>query len=61
MPRGKMLYPRCPAGLDMAEWRKFLDLIEHHKQRATINRATAGQPARGIQPPLGSRPNSMAG
>lgn len=36
-------YETCPQGLDWREWRKFLDLIEHHKQRATINRAPIGR------------------
>lgn len=66
MPRGKLTHPITPAhlteqGVTRKEYCAFLDLVEHHKARATINRAPAAQPARGIQPPLGARPNSTAG
>lgn len=66
MARCPLKHPTTPAsltnqGVTRKEYCAFLDLVEHHKQRATINRAPAGQPARGIQPPLGARPNSTAG
>lgn len=47
-------YEPCPEGLAWREWRKFLDLIEHHKQLATINRATGLQPGR--DSPIGAVP-----
>lgn len=47
-------YETCPQGLDWREWRKFLDLIEPHKARATINRATGLQPGRAS--PIGAVP-----
>lgn len=47
-------YESCPQGLDWREWRKFLDLVEHHKARATINRATGLQPGR--VSPIGAVP-----
>mgnify|MGYP001171187938 CR=1 FL=1 len=66
MARGKLKHPITPAsltsqGVTRKEYCAFLDLVEHHKARAMINRAPAGQPARGIQPPLGARPNLTAG
>lgn len=66
MARGKLTHPTTPAslteqGVTRKEYCAFLDLVEHHKARAKVNRAPAGQPARGIQPPLGARPNLTAG
>lgn len=66
MARGPLKHPTTPAslteqGVTRKEYCAFLDLVERHKQRVTINRAPAGQPARGIQPPLDARPNSLAG
>jgi prolyl-tRNA editing enzyme YbaK/EbsC (Cys-tRNA(Pro) deacylase) len=50
-------YETCPQGLDCREWRKFLDLIEHHKQRATVKRATGLQPGR--VSPIGAVPDPI--
>lgn len=53
-------YETCPQGLDWRDWRKFLDLVEHHKQRSTINRAPAAQPA-GVTQAHSRRPTLSTG
>ena len=55
-----MKYEPCPHGLDWCEWRKFLDLIERHKHRATVNRAPAAQPA-GVMQAHSRRPTLKPG
>lgn len=50
MARGPLKHPKTPAslteqGVTRKEYCAFLDLVERHKQRVTVNRAPAAQPA----------------
>jgi hypothetical protein len=45
-------YEACPQGLDWREWRKLLDLVEHHKSLG----AGAAQRRPGKSPVLGHAP-----
>ena len=59
MARGPLKHPTTPAsltgqGVTRKEYCAFLDLVEHHKARETINRATGLQPGRAS--PIGAVP-----
>lgn len=59
MARGKLTNPITPKhlteqGVTRKEYCAFLDLVEHHKQRASVNRATGLQPGRAA--PIGAVP-----
>ena len=62
MARGKLKHPITPAslrdqGVTRKEYCAFLDLVEHHKARATVNRATGLQPGR--VSPIGAVPDPI--
>ena len=62
MARGPLKHPKTPASLtEQGVMRKescaFLDLVEHHKQRASVNRATGLQPGRAS--PIGAVPGPI--
>lgn len=62
MARGKLTHPTTPAsltsqGVARKEYCAFLDLVEHHKQRATVIRATGLQPGR--VSPIGAVPDPI--
>jgi hypothetical protein len=50
MARGKLTHPITPdplraQGVSRKEYCAYLDTLAHYEARATVNRATAGQPA----------------
>lgn len=62
MARGPLKHPKTPAsltaqGVTRKEYCAFLDLVEHHKQRAQVNRATGLQPGRAS--PIGAVPDPI--
>ena len=65
MARGPLKHPKTPAsltaqGVTRKEYCAFLDLVEHHKQRAQVNRATGLQPGQG-NPTFPGRPAPFIG
>lgn len=62
MARGQLKHPITPAsltsqGVTRKEYCAFPDLVEHHKQRVKINRATGLQPGRAS--PIGAVPDPI--